>query len=211
LLAENCKTIVVACNTASALALPRLESTTPVPITGVIQPGAQAAVAATRNGHIGVIGTRATIKSGAYERAIRALDPAVRVSAHACPLFVPLIEEGWLEGEITDRVIKQYLTSLVSAGVDTVVLGCTHYPLLREAIARFLGDAVTLVDSAQNCAATVRQLLEEKNLRAGADASGQLSVALTDSPDTFLEVAKQALQIEIGTVQLRQVIHPANP
>jgi glutamate racemase len=211
LLAENCKTIVVACNTASALALPRLESTTPVPITGVIQPGAQAAVAATRNGHIGVIGTRATIKSGAYERAIRALDPAVRVSAHACPLFVPLIEEGWLEGEITDRVIKQYLTSLVSAGVDTVVLGCTHYPLLREAIARFLGDAVTLVDSAQNCAATVRQLLEEKNLRAGADASGQLSVALTDSPDAFLEVAKQALQIEIGTVQLRQVIHPANP
>jgi glutamate racemase len=211
LLAENCKTIVVACNTASALALPRLESTTPVPITGVIQPGAQAAVAATRSGHIGVIGTRATIKSGAYERAIRALDPAVRVSAHACPLFVPLIEEGWLEGEITDRVIKQYLTSLVSAGVDTVVLGCTHYPLLREAIARFLGDAVTLVDSAQNCAATVRQLLEEKNLRAGADASGQLSVALTDSPDAFLEVAKQALQIEIGTVQLRQVIHPANP
>jgi glutamate racemase len=211
LLAENCKTIVVACNTASALALPRLESTTPVPITGVIQPGAQAAVAATRNGHIGVIGTRATIKSGAYERAIRALDPAVRVSAHACPLFVPLIEEGWLEGEITDRVIKQYLTSLVSAGVDTVVLGCTHYPLLCEAIARFLGDAVTLVDSAQNCAATVRQLLEEKNLRAGADASGQLSVALTDSPDAFLEVAKQALQIEIGTVQLRQVIHPANP
>jgi glutamate racemase len=211
LLAENCKTIVVACNTASALALPRLESTTPVPITGVIQPGAQAAVAATRNGHIGVIGTRATIKSGAYERAIRALDPAVRVSAHACPLFVPLIEEGWLEGEITDRVVKQYLTSLVSAGVDTVVLGCTHYPLLREAIARFLGDAVTLVDSAQNCAATVRQLLEEKNLRAGADASGQLSVALTDSPDAFLEVAKQALQIEIGTVQLRQVIHPANP
>jgi glutamate racemase len=210
LLAENCKTIVVACNTASALALPRLESTIPVPITGVIQPGAQAAVAATRNGHIGVIGTRATIKSGAYERAIRALDPALRVSARACPLFVPLIEEGWLESEITDRVIRQYLTPLVEAGVDTVVLGCTHYPLLREAIARFLGDTVTLVDSAQNCAATVRQLLEEKNLRAGAEAAGQLSVALTDSPDAFLEVAKQALDLEIGTVQLREVIHPAH-
>jgi glutamate racemase len=210
LLAENCKTIVVACNTASALALPRLESTIPVPITGVIQPGAQAAVAATRNGHIGVIGTRATIKSGAYERAIRALDPALRVSARACPLFVPLIEEGWLESEITDRVIRQYLTPLVEAGVDTVVLGCTHYPLLREAIARFLGDTVTLVDSAQNCAATVRQLLEEKNLRAGAEATGQLSVALTDSPDAFLEVAKQALELEIGTVQLREVIHPAH-
>jgi glutamate racemase len=209
LLAENCKTIVVACNTASALALPRLESTIPVPITGVIQPGAQAAVAATRNGHIGVIGTRATIKSGAYERAIRALDPALRVSARACPLFVPLIEEGWLESEITDRVIRQYLTPLVEAGVDTVVLGCTHYPLLREAIARFLGDAVTLVDSAQNCAATVSRLLEERNLRAGAEGNGQLSVALTDSPDAFLEVAKQALELEIGTVQLREVIHPA--
>ncbi|HSU86494.1 MAG TPA: glutamate racemase [Chthoniobacterales bacterium] len=210
LLAENCKTIVVACNTASALALPRLESTIPVPITGVIWPGARAAVAATRNGHIGVIGTRATIKSGAYERAIRALDPALRVSARACPLFVPLIEEGWLESEITDRVIRQYLTPLVEAGVDTVVLGCTHYPLLREAIARFLGDTVTLVDSAQNCAATVRQLLEKKNLRAGAEAAGQLSVALTDSPDAFLEVAKQALGLEIGTVQLREVIHPAH-
>jgi glutamate racemase len=210
LLAENCKTIVVACNTASALALPRLESTIPVPITGVIQPGAQAAVAATRNGHIGVIGTRATIKSGAYERAIRALDPALRVSARACPLFVPLIEEGWLESEITDRVIRQYLTPLVEAGVDTVVLGCTHYPLLREAIARFLGDAVTLVDSAQNCAATVSRLLEERNLRAAAEGNGKLSVALTDSPDAFLEVAKQALELEIGTVQLREVIHPAH-
>jgi glutamate racemase len=210
LLAENCKTIVVACNTASALALPRLESTIPVPITGVIQPGAQAAVAATRNGHIGVIGTRATIKSGAYERAIRALDPALRVSARACPLFVPLIEEGWLESEITDRVIRKYLTPLVEAGVDTVVLGCTHYPLLREAIARFLGDAVTLVDSAQNCAATVSRLLEERNLRAAAEGNGKLSVALTDSPDAFLEVAKQALELEIGTVQLREVIHPAH-
>ena len=210
LLAENCKTIVIACNTASALALPRLESTIPVPITGVIQPGAQAAVAATRNGHIGVIGTRATIKSGAYERAIRALDPALRVSARACPLFVPLIEEGWLESEITDRVIRKYLTPLVEAGVDTVVLGCTHYPLLREAIARFLGDAVTLVDSAQNCAATVSRLLEERNLRAAAEGNGKLSVALTDSPDAFLEVAKQALELEIGTVQLREVIHPAH-
>jgi glutamate racemase len=208
LLAESCKTIVVACNTASALALPRLESTIPVPITGVIQPGAQAAVAATRNGHIGVIGTRATIKSGAYERAIRSLDPALRISARACPLFVPLIEEGWLESEITDRVVRQYLAPLVKAGVDTVVLGCTHYPLLRDAIARFLGEGVTLVDSAQNCAATVRQLLEEKNLRADAEAKGQLSIALTDSPDAFLEVAKQALQLDIERVQLREVIHP---
>ncbi len=209
LLAENCKTVVVACNTASALALPRLESTTPIPITGVIQPGAQAAVAATRNGHIGVIGTRATIKSGAYERALLALDPAVRVSARPCPLFVPLIEEGWLESEITDGVVRQYLTPLVDDGIDTLVLGCTHYPLLREAIGRFLGESVQLVDSAQNCATAVAQMLEEEGLRAEPDAEGRLAVALTDPPDAFLDVALKALQLDIGTVQLRQVIHPA--
>jgi glutamate racemase len=208
LLAENCKTIVVACNTASALALPRLESTTPIPVIGVIRPGAQAAVAATRNGHIGVIGTRATIRSGAYESALRTFDPTVRITARACPLFVPLIEEGWLEGEVTDRVVRQYLTPLVEEGVDTLVLGCTHYPLLREAIGRFLGQLVTLVDSAQNCATAVKRLLEEEDLRANPEAVGQLSVALTDPPDAFLDVALEALQLEIGTVELREVIHP---
>ncbi len=207
LLAQNCKTIVVACNTASALALPRLEEESPVPVLGVIRPGAEAAVAATRNGHIGVIGTRATIKSGAYERAIQALEPAVRVSARACPLFVPLIEEGWLESEITDGIIRQYLEPLVQDGVDTLVLGCTHYPLLRGAIGRFLGDAVTLVDSAQNCAAAVARLLDEEDLRAAPGAAGHLAVALTDPPDAFLEVAREALQLDLGTVQLRQVIH----
>ncbi len=208
LLEENCKTIVVACNTASALALPELEAAMSIPVTGVIQPGAQAAVAATRNRHIGVIGTRATIKSGAYERAILALDPAVRVSARACPLFVPLIEEGWLESEITDRVIRQYLDPLVRDGIDTLVLGCTHYPLLREAIGRYLGDAVELVDSAQNCATAVRQLLDAEDLRTTAGTNGKLSVALTDPPDSFLDVARTALSLEIGAVQLRQVIHP---
>ena len=209
LLEEDCKTIVVACNTASALALPALETTTPVTVTGVILPGAAAAVAMTRNGHIGVIGTRATIKSGAYERAIRALDDKVQVSARACPLFVPLIEEGWLESEITDRVVRQYLQPLVEDGIDTLVLGCTHYPLLREAIGRFLGDAVTLVDSAQNCAIAVSHLLEAESLRAAPGNDGTLSVALTDPPDAFLEVAREALHLDIGTVQLRQVIHPA--
>ena len=209
LLEENCKTIVVACNTASALALPKLEASTPVTVTGVIRPGAAAAVATTRNGHVGVIGTRATIKSAAYERAIRALDEKVQVSARACPLFVPLIEEGWLEGEITDRVVRQYLEPLVEDGIDTLVLGCTHYPLLREAISRFLGDAVTLVDSAQNCAIAVRDLLEAENLRAASGAEGTLEVALTDRPDSFLEVAREALHLDIGTVELREVLHPA--
>jgi glutamate racemase len=208
LLEENCKAIVVACNTASALALSALEKELPVPAIGVIRPGAEAAIAATRNGHIGVIGTRATIQSGAYERAIAALDPALQVTTRACPLFVPLIEEGWLENAITEQVVRQYLEPLLADGIDTLVLGCTHYPLLRAAIARFVGNEITLVDSAQNCATAARQLLEAKNLRSQSPGAGKLSVALTDPPDAFLEVACDALALEIGTVQLRQVIHP---
>jgi glutamate racemase len=209
LLEENCKAIVVACNTASALALPKLEKSVSVPVMGVIRPGAEAAVAATRNGHIGVIGTRATIGSGAYERAICALDPAVRLTVRACPLFVPLIEEGWLEGEITDRVVRQYLAPLLADGIDTLVLGCTHYPLLRAAIGKFAGDEVQLVDSAHNCATALSRLLETEQLRRNSASAGNLSVALTDPPDVFLEVARRALRLEIGEVQLRPVTHAA--
>lgn len=209
LLGDNCKAIVVACNTASALALPALEKELPVPVTGVIEPGAEAAVAATRNGQIGVIGTRATIRSGAYDRAIAAVDPAVQVTARACPLFVPLIEEGWLENSITDEVVRQYLEPLLAVGIDTLVLGCTHYPLLHPAIARFVGEKVTLVDSAANCATAAMQLLSSHELSASAEQSGTLSVALTDPPDAFLEVARDALRLEIGTVQLRPALHGA--
>jgi len=205
LLNENAKTVVVACNTASAVALPQLTASLPVTVTGVIQPGAQAAVAATRNGHVGVIGTRATIGSGAYERALRSLDPKVRVSARACPLLVPLIEEGWLQTMITDEIIMQYVGPLVDEGIDTLVLGCTHYPLLRAAMARLLGDRITLVDSAQNCANAVRELLLRENLCAPGPGAGQLQVALTDQPDNFLRVAREALQLDVGEVQVRDV------
>lgn len=203
LLQENAKTVVVACNTASALALPRLEETLPVTVTGVILPGARAAVAKTRSGHIGVIGTRATIASGAYERALRSLNPDVRVTARACPLLVPLIEEGWLESPITDEIIRQYLAPLMSDGVDTLVLGCTHYPLLRNTIARLVGEKIALVDSAQNCALAVRDLLQRENLSARESSSARLQVALTDPPDAFLRVAREALNLDVGEVQLR--------
>lgn len=203
LLGENAKTVVVACNTASALALPRLEETLPVTVTGVISPGARAAIAKTRTGHIGVIGTRATIASGAYERALRSLNADIRVTARACPLLVPLIEEGWLESPITDEIILQYLAPLMSDGVDTLVLGCTHYPLLRNAIARLVGDKIALVDSAQNCALAVRDLLQRENLAAPATDGGRLQVALTDPPDAFLRVAREALQLEVGEVEVR--------
>lgn len=205
LLEENAKTIVVACNTASSLAVARLEQELPVAVTGVIEPGARAAVAATRNGHIGVIGTRATIKSGAYERALRSLNPEVHVAARACPLLVPLIEEGWLESRVTDDVLMQYLEPLVEDGVDTLVLGCTHYPLLRPAIQRLLGGAVTLVDSAENCAIAVRERLQRDRLSAPENNEGALAVALTDPPDAFLDVAHKALQLDLGEVKLREV------
>ena len=205
LLEENAKTVVVACNTASAVALPQLSASVPVTVTGVILPGAQAAIAATRTGHIGVIGTRATINSGAYERALRSFDPGIRVTARACPLLVPLIEEGWLERPITDQIIMQYLGPLVNEGIDTLVLGCTHYPLLRPAMARLLGDKITLVDSAQNCANAVRDLLIRENLRAPEKDPGRLHVALTDRPDSFLRIAREALQLDVGEVQLREV------
>jgi len=202
LLAESAKMIVVACNTASALAIPRLHRSLEVPVTGVILPGAKAAVAATRNGHVGVIGTRGTIRSGAYERAIQTLAPEVRVTSQACPMLVPSIEEGWLEDPITDKIIARYLGNLVESGVDTLVLGCTHYPLLKPALARFLGEGIRLVDSAENCALAVRQLLEQYSIAAPADQEGSLKVTLTDASDGFLPVAERALGLKVGRIRV---------
>jgi len=206
---ENAKIVVVACNTASSMALLKLKENLSVPVIGVIEPGARAAVAATRNRHVGVIGTRATIRSGSYEKALRSLDADLRVNSRACPLLVPLIEEGLLQDEVTDRVIARYLEPIATDGIDTLVLGCTHYPLLATAIARFLGEEITLVDSARNCAGAVRDLLDRQSLRAPAKNPGGLEVMLTDAPDNFLHVAREALQLEIGEVRLREVLHPA--
>jgi glutamate racemase len=209
LVAEDVKAVVVACNSASSVALPKLEQSLSVPMIGVIKPGAQAAIAATRNRRVGVIGTRATIKSGAYERALRALDGKIDISAQACPLLVPLIEEGWLDDTLTDNAIARYLEPLARKGIDTLVLGCTHYPLLTAAIGRFVGDQITLVDSAHNCALAVRDLLDRQSLHAASGINSTLRVTLTDSPDVFLAVARQALQLDIGKVELRDVLHPA--
>jgi glutamate racemase len=205
LLAEQSKVIVVACNTASALAVPRLQELFTPPVIGVIQPGAQAAIDATRNGHIGVIGTRATVNSRAYERAIHALAPELRVTSQHCPLLVPLIEEGWLDDPISDQVVRRYLEKLVREGIDTLVLGCTHYPLLARAIQKFVGPEIRLVDSARNCALAVQKLLKEEKLAAPKTHLGRLQVALTDSSDSFLRVAESALGLQVGDVQLRAV------
>jgi glutamate racemase len=205
LLAERAKIIVVACNTASALAVPRMKEMFKVPVQGVVAPGAAAAVASTKNKTVGVIGTRATIASGAYEHAINSLDADIRVISVACPLLVPLIEEGMFEDKVTDLMLTRYLAPLLSAGIDTLVLGCTHYPLLREAIARTAGPGVTLVDSAENCALAVKALLEKNTLNAPTERLGKLDVALTDATERFLRTAAKALELEIGDVTLRSV------
>src|SRR5256886_10172466 len=200
---KTAKALVVACNTVSSVALPLLAKKFPVPVVGVIEPGAQAALQATRNRHIGVIGTRATIRSGAYEKALRAADNDVRVSSRACPLLVPLIEEGLLNDDVTDRIIMRYLEPLLADGIDTLVLGCTHYPLLTGAIARMLKRQIILVDSAQNCARAVEETLDQQSLRATPPNRGELHVALTDAADNFLNVARDALQLSFGEIELQ--------
>ena len=205
LLAEGAKLIVVACNTASALAVPRLQELLRVPVIGVIEPGASAAVAATKSGHVGVIGTRATVHSKAYEKAIHAIDSTIKVRVQACPLLVPLIEEGWLEDPVTDQIIQRYLNPMVRSGIDTLVLGCTHYPLLSKALSRYVGSGITLVDSARNCAANVKAVLQKMSLSAPKTRPGGLKVALTDPSGSFLRVAEQALGLNVGDVELRSV------
>lgn len=205
LLAEQAKIIVVACNTASALAVPRMKELFKAPVQGVVSPGARAAIQATKNGRIGVIGTRATISSGAYERAIHAIEPKAQVFSEACPLIVPLMEEGLFDDPITDQVLKRYLDPLLAQNIDTLVLGCTHYPLAREAIARAAGPSITLVDSAENCALAVKNMLESRQLAAPEEQLGRLDVALTDSTEGFLRTAERALNLNIGDVQMRTV------
>ena len=200
---KNAKALVVACNTVSSVALPLLIKKFSVPVIGVIEPGARAALQATRNQHIGVIGTRATIRSGAYEKTLRAADNNVRVSSRACPLLVPLIEEGLLDDDVTDRMIMRYLEPLLADGIDTLVLGCTHYPLLAGAIGRILKRQVMLVDSAQNCARAVEETLDRQSLRTPAPNRGELHVTLTDSADNFLNVARDALQLRFGEIELQ--------
>jgi glutamate racemase len=205
LLAESAKMIVVACNTSSSLAIAKLQELLKVPVVGVIAPGARAAVKETRIGHVGVIGTKSTIQSGAYERAIHALNSDVRVTSQACPLLVPLVEEAWLNEEVTREVLHRYLDPVVAAGVDTLVLGCTHYPLLAPLIEGVAGPGIRLVDSAKNCAVAVKQTLAEWRLDNAKKTTGKLNVALTDSSNSFLATAKQVLCLDIDSVETRIV------
>lgn len=200
---QGVKAIVVACNTATAHALPLLRDELPIPVLGVIEPGARAAVRASARGHIGVIGTAGTIRSGAYERAIRAIDPDVRITALACPLFVPLVEEGWIDHPVTRQVAEEYLHSLISEDIDTLVLGCTHYPLLKPLLSSVLGAGVTLIDSAAETAAELRQVLCADGLAATAAGAepGHRFIA-SDDPLQFLQLGQRFLGNAIEAVEI---------
>lgn len=185
---QGIKLLVVACNTASAVALPALSAKLTIPVIGVIEPGAAAAAAATRNNKVAVIGTPGTIKSGAYQRALQLAKPGVEVGAKACPLFVPLAEEGWTDGEVPRLVAERYLEEFKRAHFDTLVLGCTHYPVLKDVIAQVLGPQIALVDSAEATADAVAKMLSRTPAQ---DATHRYFV--TDTPDRFLDVGTRFL------------------
>lgn len=201
LLHRGVKAVVVACNTSTAHALGYLQDHSPVPVVGVIEPGARAAVAASKAGTIGVIGTAGTIASGAYERAIKARRPDARVHAQPCPLFVPLVEEGWFDHPATELIAREYLQPLRQAGVDALVLGCTHYPLLKPLLARVMGPDVTLVDSAEETAKAVTLELEKKGLLAAAGKHEHLFVVSDDEPH-FRKVGARFLGGRIQHVEV---------
>lgn len=194
------KLIVVACNTSSSLALESLKKKFRLPILGVIKPGAEEAVRRSRNKKIAVIGTTATIKSNAYPREIKSIYPRSKIFAKNCPLFVPLVEEGWLDGAVTGKVIKTYLGFLKGKNIDTLILGCTHYPLLRRPIGKFLGKDVHIVDSAAQIAKETKTALEKNNLLSDKK-KGKIKFFVSDEPERFKKVGRRFLGSEIKSVK----------
>lgn len=207
LLTQGVKAIVIACNTATAHALATLRDELPVPVIGVVEPGARAALAdgagaPATSRRVGVIGTIGTVRSGAYERALRAIAPDVDVVARPCPLFVPLVEEGWLDHEATRLVAHEYLDPLREHRVDTLVLGCTHYPLLKPLIAAVVGPGVRLIDSAQETAAETGRVLGAAGLlRDGAGPPPRHRFVVTDAADQFSRTAAHFLGAPLEHVE----------
>jgi glutamate racemase len=190
LLSKNVKLIVVACNTASSVALKELRSRFDIPVIGMIEPGALMAVNNTKNGKIGVIGTSATINNKAYSDAISRLDPNIQVCEKACPLFVPLAEEGWVDHKATFLIAEEYLKELKEQKADTVVLGCTHYPILANVIQEVLGDNVTLIDSGIAAAKVVVEELDRMNLHSNSNSPGIQDYYVSDIPQKFKEISQ---------------------
>ena len=193
------KMVVVACNTVSAVALPDLRKFLPVPVLGVIEPGARAASAATRTGRIGIIGTEATIRSAAYEQAVHRLDGSFKVFSKPCPLFVPLVEEGWVDHKVTRDVAKLYLNPLMKYNVDTLILGCTHYPLLKSTLKKVVKD-IELIDSAEETAKAVRSRLEQDGTLDTRGRGGREYFS-SDDPAKFARLGHKFLGWDLAKVE----------
>jgi glutamate racemase len=200
LLQKEIKILVIACNTVSSISLPEIKKTLEIPVVGVIEPGARAAAEATKNKKIGVIGTEATIKSKAYSKAIGYISKEIEVYEHACPLFVPLAEEGWTEDIIAFLIADKYLTSIKEKGVDTLVLGCTHYPLLKNVIQKAMGDAA-LIDSAVETSKVVRDVLLKNGLERQSTLPPKRKYYVTDSPEKFRTLGEKFLHSSIDDIE----------
>ncbi|GAB6283137.1 MAG: glutamate racemase [Ignavibacterium sp.] len=210
LMKKNVKAIVVACNTASSVALPALKEKFQVPIIGMIEPGSKMSVESTRNNKIGVIGTRTTINSNAYSKAIKKINPQINVIEKACPLFVPLVEEGWLNHKATYEITEEYLKELNEYDIDTLVLGCTHYPILSKVIQEIIGKEVQLIDSGIAAAILVKEELIKFDLLSNSYALGNYDFYLSDFPVKFQEIAEMFLGRkikEIFKIDLEQLIN----
>jgi glutamate racemase len=199
---KDVKAIVIACNTASALALPDLQGEIDIPIIGVVKPGAKMAVSLTETKNIGVIATEATVKSGIYTRYIRELARDVTVVSKACPLFVPLVEEGLLEDRITDDMVERYLSEMKAYNVDSLVLGCTHYPLITNAIKRYMGPQVRLVNPAYETAKELKRMLEAENMLNPDNAATCYEYYASDGADKFLTFAERVLPVHVDKVNI---------
>jgi glutamate racemase len=202
---KEVKAIVVACNTASALALDEVEKELDIPIIGVLKPGAKAAVETTRNGKVGVIATESTIQSHMYRKYICEQDPSVMVFGKPCPLFVPLVEEGWLKDSVTEEVARRYLDELQQVGIDTLILGCTHYPLLRSLLQKIVGESVTLVNPAYETAHQLGELLQARGIansgNARQNAHDRYQFYVSDAADKFKRFANSILPYDVETTQ----------
>ncbi|MBQ0059962.1 MAG: glutamate racemase [Lachnospiraceae bacterium] len=204
LVTQNVKAIVIACNTASAMAMEEISAQAGRPVIGVVEPGAEMAALATRTKRVGIMATAGTVSTGSYELAIKRRDPEIQVFSQACPILVPLVEEGWIEDPVTEEVLRRYLKPLLDQKVDTIILGCTHYPLLRKVIRRMVGDEITLVNPAYETALSLKRVLEEEDLtrlkpiKEGTPYPYRFFVS--DDAERFKEFAQSILPIDVRTV-----------
>lgn len=205
LLTKEVKAIVIACNTASALALDVVRDEFDIPILGVVVPGARAAVEATQNGKIGVIGTDATVRSHVYTKEIQKMKPDVTVQEKACPLFVPLVEEGFKEHAVTGEIIDHYLRSMRDSEIDAMILGCTHYPLLRSRIRAYMGDNIQIVNPAYETAMDLKKILKEQDMENPQKTQGHCEFYVSDAAEKFKSFANSVMPFDIESTRVIQI------